>query len=162
LPCKDELLPAQERIEKIIDLFRDRAMSEQTRRLGAAKDFLQPCNELRRAVKQPKRLVARRKIDVDLHDCSAVHQIGNGRHGLDRQCFGQILQSASDDCRPNPQWLLWDKHASDFERQVDRTDDAAVKKGQRYVYSSTEKLPHLGCSPKDLNRLNAIRSDHCN
>src|SRR5262249_22061926 len=77
LLCKDELLPTQERIEEIIDLFCDRAMPEHAGRLRAAEYVLQPRNELRRAVKQPKRLIPRCKIDVDLDDRSTFHEIGN-------------------------------------------------------------------------------------
>src|SRR6266852_7004898 len=111
LLCKDELLPAQERIEQIVDLFRDRGVSELPRGLCAIKNVPQPGNELRRAVKQPKRLIAWREIDVDLHDRSTVHEIGDGRHGAQRSTFPKIAQSGRGQSYAIPLRLLHNKHA---------------------------------------------------
>ena len=62
------VLKAREQVAVEVKCHLDRAMSEQTRRLGAAKDLLQPSNELRRAVKQPKRLIARREDNPLIRD----------------------------------------------------------------------------------------------
>jgi hypothetical protein len=74
-------------MEEIIELLSGRGLTEPLRGLVAAKNFLQPFNELRSAVKQPKRLIARRKLDVNFDDRSAFHDICDGRHGLNDQRF---------------------------------------------------------------------------
>jgi hypothetical protein len=80
LPCKDEMLAAQERMEEIVDLLGGRSMTEQPRGLTALKGPPQPFNELWRTIEQPQRLSGRRKIDIDSYDHSAIHKIGDGRH----------------------------------------------------------------------------------
>src|SRR5215475_10594982 len=66
LPCKDQRLTAQERMEKIVNLFCRRRAAENSRRLCAGENILQPCREWRRPVKQPHRLIARPEFDLDL------------------------------------------------------------------------------------------------
>src|SRR5207244_5579409 len=50
--------------------------------------------ELSRALKRPMRLMTRGEIDVDLDDRSTVHEIGDGRHGMN----GQRSQELRNPC----------------------------------------------------------------
>jgi hypothetical protein len=84
----------------------------------------------------------RRKLDVDLDDRSIVHEVGDGRHGLNghrsRQLRNRrlgIVTRFRDDC------------CATITRQLQvaarRRCDATVKKGQRYAYSFARKRPRL-------------------
>ncbi|HEY0911026.1 MAG TPA: hypothetical protein VGD75_12420, partial [Bradyrhizobium sp.] len=62
-------------------------MAEKPRGPGAAKKLLQPFDEWRRAVEQSKRLIARRKFDIDFYDRAAVQEVCDGWHGAQRSTF---------------------------------------------------------------------------
>src|ERR1700761_5862990 len=93
LSCKDQWLAAQERMKKIVNLLRWRGLAELPRWLNAGQDLAQPVDELRRAVQQSKRLVARRQFDIDFDDGATGKQVGDGRHQLSISISRKISHS---------------------------------------------------------------------
>jgi hypothetical protein len=119
-------------------------MAERPQRPGAAKKLLQPFDEWRRAVEQSKRLITRRKFDVDFYDRAAVHEICDGRHELNDQRF----QKDSD--------TRWQQFLCDFIvigivtqllRTLSRCLDRSYRKGA--VAAKTTNAPALMIESSD-------------